>query len=117
MLREPAVLSFLHSNLERTWSVGVPFTEPTADRRAAAVTDKVKRAIIRLLGTGVKDEVAARRLGISVRTCRRHIAEVMEELEATSRFQAGALAARAGLLDDRPAQEDTEDPSAGRRGG
>ncbi|WP_410092509.1 hypothetical protein [Streptomyces sp. uw30] len=33
----------------------------------------------------------ALRLGMSVRTCRRHIADTMVELGAQSRFQAGYL--------------------------
>ncbi|KOG32387.1 hypothetical protein ADK34_09305 [Streptomyces viridochromogenes] len=49
-----------------------------------------------LLAQGAKDEVIARRLGMSLRTCRRHIAELLEELGAESRFQGGALAERAG---------------------
>ncbi len=62
------------------------------------MTDDLKRSIVRLMAEGYKDEIVARRLGMSVRTCRRHIAEIMEELEATSRFQAGANAALSKLL-------------------
>lgn len=51
---------------------------------------------------GYKDEMVARRLGMSVRTCRRHIAEITEQLEATSRFQAGYNAARQELLPGDP---------------
>ncbi|WP_245572375.1 hypothetical protein [Actinokineospora enzanensis] len=38
-------------------------------------------------------------MSVSVRTCRRHIAEIMSELSVTSRFQAGVRAAELGLLD------------------
>ncbi|MCZ0982437.1 hypothetical protein O1L60_35735 [Streptomyces diastatochromogenes] len=50
-----------------------------------------------LLAEGAKDEVIARRMGMSLRTCRRHIADLLEELGAESRFQGGVLAERAGL--------------------
>ncbi|MDQ2847647.1 MAG: helix-turn-helix transcriptional regulator, partial [Actinomycetota bacterium] len=44
------------------------------------------------------DGVAARRLGISERTMRRRVSAVMELLGATSRFDAGVKAARAGWI-------------------
>ena len=55
--------------------------------------------MLALLADGHKDEVVARRLGCSVRTARRHVSSLMELLDSSSRFQAGARAAQAGLLD------------------
>jgi DNA-binding NarL/FixJ family response regulator len=55
------------------------------------------REILRVLGSGVTDEAAARRLGTSLRTYRRRVAEVMAALEAGSRFQAGVRAGELGL--------------------
>jgi len=52
--------------------------------------------LINLLASGMKDEAIARQLGVSARTLRRRIAQVQEELGATSRFQAGIQAARRG---------------------
>jgi DNA-binding NarL/FixJ family response regulator len=43
------------------------------------------------------DETAARRLGTSLRTYRRRVAELMAALEAGSRFQAGVRAGELGL--------------------
>jgi hypothetical protein len=37
---------------------------------------------------------------MAARTCRRHISAIMEELGATSRFQAGLLLAQQGLVPD-----------------
>jgi hypothetical protein len=54
--------------------------------------------ILELLATGCKDETAARRLGLSLRTYRRRVAELMDTLGATSRFQAGARARELGLV-------------------
>ena len=48
------------------------------------------------MAEGEKDEAISRRLSISVRTCRRHIADYMAQVGASSRFQAGVIAARAG---------------------
>ena len=56
-------------------------------------------AILRLMADGEKDEAISRRLSISVRTCRRHIADYMSQVGASSRFQAGVIASRNGHLD------------------
>ncbi|MER5905331.1 hypothetical protein ABT150_35495 [Streptomyces mirabilis] len=45
-----------------------------------------------------KDETTARRPGLSARTLRRRITDLTTHLEATSRFQAAAQAARRGWL-------------------
>jgi DNA-binding NarL/FixJ family response regulator len=55
------------------------------------------REILRALGAGLTDEAAARRLGTSLRTYRRRVAELMAALEAGSRFQAGVRAGELGL--------------------
>ncbi|MGF7236973.1 MAG: LuxR family transcriptional regulator [Frankia sp.] len=57
-----------------------------------------ERELLRLLSLGAKDEAAARHLGVSVRTVRRMIADLMRELDARSRFQAGVVASRRGWL-------------------
>lgn len=61
----------------------------------------VQSAVLDGMALGLTDEAIAARVGVSVRTCRRHIASIFEYLGAESRFQAGALAASKGLL--RPA--------------
>jgi DNA-binding CsgD family transcriptional regulator len=58
----------------------------------------VHRRVLRLLSAGHTDDVAARRLDMSVRTYRRHVAELMTGLDARSRFHAGLLAAQLGLV-------------------
>ncbi|WP_322768119.1 LuxR C-terminal-related transcriptional regulator [Frankia sp. Cr1] len=57
-----------------------------------------ERVLLRLLSLGAKDEAAARHLGVSVRTVRRMIADLMRRMDARSRFQAGILAAERGWL-------------------
>ena len=54
--------------------------------------------VLELLGTGCKDETAARSLGLGVRTYRRRVAELMAALGADSRFQAGVRARELGLV-------------------
>lgn len=54
--------------------------------------------VLDLLNKGVKDETAARTLGLGVRTYRRRVAELMTALGAESRFQAGVRARELGLV-------------------
>ncbi len=58
-----------------------------------------QRAALHMLASGIKDEQIARSLGVSLRTVSRLLSEVMQELGAASRFEAGVKAARLGLLD------------------
>ncbi|MFD4974945.1 DNA-binding response regulator [Streptomyces sp. NPDC058424] len=55
------------------------------------------RVILKALDSGLTDELAAQRLGLSLRTYRRRVAELMAKLEANSRFQAGLRAGELGL--------------------
>jgi DNA-binding CsgD family transcriptional regulator len=57
-----------------------------------------ERRVFEQLASGIKDEAAARKLGVSVRTYRRYVTELCERLGASSRFEAGIRAARAGLV-------------------
>lgn len=62
---------------------------------ASEPTHQVTRSrVVRLLAQGHTDAVAARKLGISERQFRRHVSGLMQDLEASSRFQAGIEAAR-----------------------
>lgn len=98
VVRDPAMVSFACAAFENLWNTATPLITDTKD--TAHNIDDLKKSIVRLMAMGHKDEMVARRLGISVRTCRRHIAEIMDEIDATSRFQAGVHLTRAGLVDD-----------------
>jgi len=50
------------------------------------------------LAGGARDEQIARALGVSLRTVRRRVAEILDELGVESRFQAGVEAVRRGWL-------------------
>lgn len=92
VIRDPSTLAFLHRVFDQSWEVAVPFDGPPG----AAVQCEQHDAILRLLSEGARDETIARRLGMSLRTCRRHIAEAFKEMGAQSRFQAGYLTGRGG---------------------
>ncbi|MFJ9691463.1 LuxR C-terminal-related transcriptional regulator [Kitasatospora sp. NPDC101183] len=59
------------------------------------------RRVLEMLREGHTDEVAAQELNVSLRTYRRHVAEIMRELGANSRFQAGVRAVELGMLSSR----------------
>jgi hypothetical protein len=100
MVREPIVVSFLCETFDQFWGHGMEFMgEIKSLDEERALANSVKKSILRLLVQGVRDEAIARRMGISVRTCRRHIAEIMELAGAEIRFQAGYLVAGRHLLD------------------
>jgi DNA-binding NarL/FixJ family response regulator len=103
IVREPVLVAFLCSLFDQFWVAATPFIADGPGYKN--VLDELQRSIIRLLAQGLKDEVVARRLGMSVRTCRRHIAVIMQELEAESRFEAGVKAAGLGLLDEEGASD------------
>ncbi|MEU6381193.1 LuxR C-terminal-related transcriptional regulator [Streptomyces sp. NPDC046909] len=99
VIRQPSVVAFLVGMFSIIWDQAQPF-EPSTPQ-PEHISEQVKLAILRIMATGAKDEVVARRLGFSVRTCRRHISDLMQSLGADSRFQAGVVAQSLGLVNSR----------------
>jgi DNA-binding CsgD family transcriptional regulator len=79
------------------WELATPYGREMESRNPADL-NSIQRSVLRGMAAGYSDEVIARRLDISVRTCRRHIAWMLEELGAESRFQAALKAKEAGWL-------------------
>ncbi|WP_165984845.1 helix-turn-helix transcriptional regulator [Streptomyces sp. YIM 98790] len=90
-VQDRGMVRFLTDLFDQLWETGTPFT--SSEPGYAAAADDLQQAIARLMAQGLTDEVVARRLGMSVRTCRRHIASLLRDLDAVSRFQAGVQAA------------------------
>ncbi|HKN96637.1 MAG TPA: DNA-binding response regulator [Pseudonocardiaceae bacterium] len=95
VITAPEVVGGVRSLYQATWAGAtdladyLPAPPPHVDEQGMA--------ILRLLSSGHKDEAAARSLGVSVRTYRRRVAELMTLLGAESRFQAGERARALGL--------------------
>lgn len=94
VIRQPGIVSACVALFEQTWqhAVTVPgFGQPAVD------TD-LRRHLLEMLAGGAKDEQISRALGLSLRTVRRRVADLMAELGVDSRFQAGMESVRRGWL-------------------
>ncbi|MEW2303618.1 helix-turn-helix transcriptional regulator [Streptomyces sp. NPDC006655] len=98
-LRHPALVEYFGTVFERLWRLAIPLTAALPDTGIEGISHR-EQSIAALLAEGHQDAVIAERLGISVRTCRAHIARLSETLGAASRTQLGVRIAQVGL--DRP---------------
>ncbi|MQA08325.1 MAG: DNA-binding response regulator [Pseudonocardiaceae bacterium] len=89
------VVAGVQSLFEAAWRAGTELA--VYDAQIAEIRTLAPR-IMELLGSGCKDETAARTLGLGVRTYRRRVAELMNALGASSRFQAGVRARELGVV-------------------
>ena len=89
------VVQAVGSLFDAAWRAGTDLE--VYDRELVELRQLAPR-ILQLLGSGCKDETAARTLALSVRTYRRRVAELMAALGANSRFQAGVRARELGLV-------------------
>jgi DNA-binding CsgD family transcriptional regulator/sugar-specific transcriptional regulator TrmB len=101
LVKEPAIIDYMIEIFELSWTTSRAFPGDHSYRVDDSQKDLWK-AILDHLSTGAKDDMIARRLGLSVRTCRRHIAAIMDMLGANSRFQAGVLMQQQGMLNSHP---------------
>lgn len=93
VVRQTAVVEAAAQWFERLWErAAVPATGRPEARR------DLRRFLLQQLADGAHDEQIARNLGISLRTVRRRVADLMLELGADTRFQAGVEATRRGWL-------------------
>ena len=110
-IRHPALIHFLIQMYEVLWTQATPLTQQLPTSSPGTPVTAVQRSIARLLVEGHVDDAVARKLGISVRTCRSHIAKLMQALDASSRTQLGALIVQSGIAEpDGAARTDAEDP-------
>ena len=97
VLRDPAVVNSLYTLFNGVWEL----SSPIGNEIQLDDSDELERNVLARLRDGYIDDVAARELGISVRTYRRYVAKIMQDVGATSRFQAGVLVNRLGLRGTR----------------
>ncbi|GGX43946.1 helix-turn-helix domain-containing protein [Streptomyces fructofermentans] len=97
-LRGSGILAALCELFDSVWERATPLGSGRDKERDERDLTATESQYLRLLSLGHTDEAIAKRLGVSPRTARRTAAELMERLDARSRFQAGAEAARRGWI-------------------
>lgn len=97
LVHPSSLLDALSTLFETLWEQAQPYL-PRRGREAGGneFVSEEERRIISLLGMGLPDEAIARQLGIGYRTVQRRVQALLARLGATSRFQAGVLAANRG---------------------
>jgi hypothetical protein len=92
LVRQGALVGALTLLFELYWERAVPLPE------VAGAHGPERIFLLRQLQSGAKDEQIARTMGMSLRTVRRRVSDLMIELGADTRFQAGTEAVRRGWL-------------------
>ncbi|WP_371618406.1 hypothetical protein [Streptomyces sp. NBC_00454] len=95
-VRSPAVVRVLESLFAGAWDTAVPLAD--YDRLRHCTRSETARSVLTHLGAGLTDDAGAREMRVSLRTYRRHVAELMRALGASTRFEAGARAVELGLM-------------------
>ncbi|WP_225886386.1 helix-turn-helix domain-containing protein [Streptomyces canus] len=96
VIRLKSVVAALDELFDLVWERATPLGEaPAIDGDEPSERDL---ALLKMLEDGLTDEGVGRKLGVSIRTVRRLMADLLKRLNAQSRFQAGVEAARRGWL-------------------
>jgi DNA-binding CsgD family transcriptional regulator/DNA-binding MarR family transcriptional regulator len=93
VIRPSTLLNGLMDYWEMSWRQALPLDAPADDP-----VSEEDRTLLTLLVGGLKDEAIARQLGLSIRTMRRRMSHLHDQLGAANRFQAGAIATRRGWI-------------------
>ncbi|MGW7082373.1 LuxR C-terminal-related transcriptional regulator [Streptomyces sp. NPDC054871] len=105
LVRALNFVDFAVDAYDRSWSAASTFPVRPSRRLIAEASEDVKARIIRLLADGEEDRKIAARLGMSLRSCQRHISEIMKRLGARNRLHAGYLIHKHGLLESGPSED------------
>ncbi|MYY03384.1 MULTISPECIES: LuxR C-terminal-related transcriptional regulator [unclassified Streptomyces] len=98
-IRHPALVRYLIQVYEVLWAQAKPLSAPLQATAPHTSVTTAQLSVARLLAEGNADQIVARKLGISVRTCRTHISKLMQTLGATSRTHLGALLVQSGIVE------------------
>lgn len=89
-----ALLDSLIALFEALWSRGLPIKPD----QPIEGEPEIPHQLLSLLGAGLKDEAIAVEMNVTVRTVRRRISDLYEQLGVHNRFQAGVAAKERGWL-------------------
>ncbi|MGW0942441.1 response regulator transcription factor [Streptomyces sp. NPDC002623] len=102
----------LYQFQQTLWEHAAELMQPRRGARPVRL-DEAQTQVLRMLGSGMKDDTAARQMNVSVRTYRRHVAAILKTLGVNTRFEAGLKAAELGLLTQRRVPSQGTGPGAG----
>ncbi|MFD8478107.1 LuxR C-terminal-related transcriptional regulator [Kitasatospora sp. NPDC059673] len=91
LVQDPSMIAFAVASFERAWVASDEFPAVQQRQRVRETSNNIKSAIVRMLVQGYEEKLIAKRLGMSVRTCQRHISEIMRRIGARNRLHAGYL--------------------------
>jgi sugar-specific transcriptional regulator TrmB/DNA-binding CsgD family transcriptional regulator len=97
LVRDPVFARAVAGIFESHWDIATPLQRTPAPDPVTGLTP-ADQALLVMLASGLGGEAAARRLGTSLTTVRRQIANLKDTLHADSLFQAGCIAARRGWI-------------------
>jgi DNA-binding CsgD family transcriptional regulator/DNA-binding transcriptional ArsR family regulator len=98
VLTGQGTLDALCALFDSVWAQARPLCAPPESVRNDDGLTAQEATVLRLLAQGHTDEAIAKRLGVSPRTARRVSADLMERLDARSRFEFGVRAVQRGWL-------------------
>lgn len=96
LIKAPPVCALLVDYFEKLWAQSVPPTEVA--KVGTGPLKPVQVRILRLLADDMSDAGMARRLGLSERSLRRHVSDLLSRLGVATRTGALAAAIRRGLV-------------------
>jgi Sugar-specific transcriptional regulator TrmB len=98
VIHPSALLDALVTLFEAEWARAVPLAKMIGDDQPEQTVDAETGTLLTLLAAGQTDAGIARALGWSPRTTQRRVQQLMQNLNATTRFQAGMNAKERGWL-------------------
>lgn len=100
IVHRSALLEAISALFENLWRLALPIHLASKDPGLLDHPGVTEKRILALLTAGLPDDAIARQLGLSGRTYQRRIHDLMERVNARTRFQLARQAARRGWLDD-----------------
>lgn len=98
VVRNPDLIFVIRTVFETLWDHARPFVDSDAVTQDREGPSEVQLRVLRGLAAGLPDDVVARRIGIHVRTLRRHLTALEEMVGVESRFQLALRAKDLGWL-------------------
>ncbi|MGI8329615.1 hypothetical protein ACRYCC_06590 [Actinomadura scrupuli] len=98
LVREPGLVSQMVAHFYGVWESAQDIGDYTGTEDSELMLSDLEKLVLNTLSSADKDEIAARQMGVSVRTFRRYVADLMTRLGASNRFHAALLAKEKGWI-------------------